>query len=296
MNSECTCMTQNASLSRVPLKTSHWAVELVEKHHTTSLRMTQNNMLQYLMLPLIFPKKHRPYGCLHLSPGICFRFPGLFLSHLRRHGSGLFSDVDDDRRDESKTTAGPGRNGWARTPKTTLTFNVPKGATKLEKKHWHEMGHVGWVHTLWWYMTWEGVGLIQRFLTLGHLYLHQQTPGFWLRCWQIDITYFKKSIHYDSNHFLRDQHPQTKNVPSFNQNIIILPLLTSIDVVSLRQWCLRTNSAWNFLGISCWLSPVTRVPFVNKWSYLTGHFWKVSIGQLMETYMHITYHNIQRNI
>ena len=70
------------------------------------------------------PKKHLPYGCLHLSPGICFRFPGLFLSHLRRHGSGLFSDVDDDRRDESKTTARPGRNGWARTPKTKLKKNI----------------------------------------------------------------------------------------------------------------------------------------------------------------------------
>lgn len=211
MNSQCTWVTQKATLSRVPLKTSHWAVELVEKHHTTSLRMTQKNMLQYLMLPLIFPKKHLPYGCLHLSPGICFRFPGLFLSHLRRHGSGLFSDVDDDRRDESKTTAGPGRNGWTRTPKTTLTFNVPKRATKLKKKAltWNGTcwvsAHIvairdvgrGWPHA---WISYPWVSLLTQ----------QQTPGFWRRCWQIDTTYLQKVyIHYDSNCFLRDQHTQT---------------------------------------------------------------------------------------
>lgn len=234
MNSERTWMTQNATLSRVPLKTSHWAVELVEKHHTTSLRMTQN-MLQNLMLPLIFPEKHLPYGCLHLSPGICFRFPGLFLSHLRRHGSGLFSGVDDDRRDESKTTAGPGRNGWARTPKTTLTFNVPKRATKLKKNidmKWDMLGectHSG--------DTWRGERLASDmdFLPLGiftYTSKHQDFKASLLASWHYILT---KSIHFDSNHFLRDQHTQTKNVPSFNKKIAILPLLTSIDVVSLQQ-------------------------------------------------------------
>ena len=199
MNSQCTWMTQNATLSRVPLKTSHWAVELVEKHHTTPLRMTQKNMLQNLMLPLIFPKKHRPYGCLHLSPGICFRFPGLFLSHLRRHGSGLFSGVDDDRRDESKTTAGPGRNGWASTPKTTLTFNVPKGATKLQKNidmKWDMLGectHCG--------DTWRGKALASHmdFLPLGIFTYTSKHPDFGFVVGKLALHTYKKYTFYDLN-------------------------------------------------------------------------------------------------
>ena len=288
MNSERTWMTQNATLSRVPLKTSHWAVELVEKHHTTSLRMTQN-MLQNLMLPLIFPEKHLPYGRLHLSPGICFGFPGLFLSHLRRHGSGLFAGVDDDRRDESKTTAGPGRNGWARTPKTTLTFNVPKGATKLKKNidmKWDMLGectHCG--------DTWRGKALASHmdFLPLGIFTYTSKHQDFGFVVGELTLHYILTKrvyivIHIYIYTFWFKPFPTGSTYPNQKcpqlQQKVLLPLLTSIDVVSSQQ---RSASQLLLIiaGYTCALC---------KWSHLTDHFWKgsrmQSIGQLMETWIY----------
>lgn len=215
-------MTQKTTLSIVPLKTSHWAVELVEKHphYTTAYDTKKYATIPHVTSPL--PKKHLPYGCLHLSPGICFRFPGLFLSHLRRHGSGLFRVwmmIGGMRakplRDRGETgEQGPRKRRWRstfqkgqRSWKKTLTWN---GTC------WVSAHIVG-------YVTWEGVGLIHGFLTLGHIFTYtskHQDSGFVVG--NFFITYLKKRYtlwHYDLNHFLRDLLiPKLKMSPASTKN------------------------------------------------------------------------------